>query len=235
MPDPKRTLVRAVRAVYPANRNIVEQRKREARQIWDHPDFIWEQLLRSFSTMGNSRGARLMVRPELHDRVAYGVIAGLSPKRRRTLLRNTLASAPVRMAERKADWLCQNFRRIERDGGPDKVKANLCACKERDEKIAFLLTFDGIGPKYARNILMDAYHREFRDSIAYDLRLMAIANALGLKFKTYEDAEEFFLDVAEGAGLNGWELDRLLYNAKDKILARIGQPARTERPRYCLR
>ena len=128
------------------------------------------------------------------------------------------------MAERKAEWLCANFRRIQRDGGPDKVKAMLCACAGRDGKIAFLLTFDGIGPKYARNILMDAHHREFRDSIAYDERLKKVAEALGLKFARYEDAKFSFLDVARSAGLNGWELDRLLYNATEQILARIADP-----------
>jgi hypothetical protein len=50
-------------------------------------------------------------------------------------------------------------------------KADLCTQPGRDGKIAFLKTFHGIGDKYARNILMDVYHREFRDSIAYDERL----------------------------------------------------------------
>jgi endonuclease III len=171
--------------------------------------------------MGNSRGATLMTDASLHDCITYQAIARLTPKQRRAILRKTLAAAPVRMAERKADWLCKNFRRIQRDGGPDKVKTMLCACSGRDEKITFLRTFHGIGPKYARNILMDAYHREFRDSIAFDDRLKKVANALGLKFSRYEDAERFFLDVAGAAGLSGWELDRLLYNAIEKILPEI--------------
>jgi len=221
MPDPKRVLVRAVRAVYPAHRDRIECLKRDGRRIWRARDFIWEQLLRSFSTMGNSRGARLMREPDLHDRVTYGVVAELSSKRRRAVLRNTLAAAPVRMADKKADWLCSNFRRIRRDGGPGAVKAALCACSGRDGKIAFLRTFEGIGEKYARNILMDAYHREFRHSIAFDERLKKVARALGLKFGTYAEAERFFLDAARSAGLTGWELDRLLYNATDDVLAKI--------------
>ena len=224
MPDPKRTLVRAVRAVYPFHRTTIERLKREGRRIWNGPDFMWEQLLRSFATMGNSRGKRLIEDPSLHDRVSYKAVAGMAPRQRRALLCKTLAAAPVRMAERKADWLCKNFHRIQRDGGPDKVKAMLCACAGRDGKIAFLLTFDGIGPKYARNILMDAHHCEFRDSIAYDERLKKIAKALGLKFARYEEAEIFFLDAARSTGLNGWELDRLLYNATDQILAGIADP-----------
>ena len=234
MPDPKRTLVRAVCAVYPARRADLEKRKRQGRTIWNAPDFIWEQLLRSFSTMGNSLGKLLMEDATLHDRVTYSAVARLTPRERRATLRLTLAAARVRMAERKADWLCSNFQRIERDGGPDNVKAMLCSCSGRAAKIDFLLTFDGIGDKYARNILMDAYHREFRDSIAYDVRLMKIAKELNLKFANYEEAERFFLNVAKAAGLNGWELDRLLYNATDDILARAGQRTRPKHSvRYC--
>jgi hypothetical protein len=93
LPDAQRILVRAVRAVYPAHRSTIERVKREGPRIWKAPDFIWEQLLRSFSTMGNSRGARLMTEPTLHDGVTYDVLAGLSPARRRTVLRKTLARA----------------------------------------------------------------------------------------------------------------------------------------------
>ena len=147
MSDPKRTLVRAVRAVYPAHRSTIERLKRDGRRIWNDPDFMWEQLLRSFATMGNSRGKRLIEEQSLHDCVRYKAVERLAPKQRRAILHKTLAAAPVRMAERKADWLCKNFRRIQRDGGPDEMKAMLCACAGRDRKIAFLLTFDGIGPK----------------------------------------------------------------------------------------
>ena len=78
---------------------------------------------------------------------------------------------------------------------------------------------------------MDAHHREFRDSIAYDERLKKVAKALGLKFGRYEEAEQFFLDVADASGLNGWELDRLLYNGTDDVLDQIKNGARNEAPR----
>src|SRR4051812_33607048 len=96
MSDPKRTLVRAVRAVYPAHRAKIERLKREGRRIWNAPDFIWEQLLRSFSTMGNSRGARPMTDTTLHDCVTYRALVEVTVKQRRTILRKTLVSAPVR-------------------------------------------------------------------------------------------------------------------------------------------
>lgn len=221
MLTPETTLVQAVRTVYPYHRANIERLKRDGRRLWRVSHFIWEQLLRSFSTMGNARGLRLMYEPSLHDRVTYDAIAHLGPKKRGKLLSDTLAAAPVRMAKQKAGWLCANFDRIRRDGGPDKVKADLCACSGRDAKIRFLQTFDGIGDKYSRNIMMDAYHREFRDSIAFDGRLKKIANAQDLHFDSYHYAEQYFLDAAHSAGLNGWELDRLLYHATDEVLGEI--------------
>ena len=48
-------------------------------------------------------------------------------------------------------------------GGPERAKELLLAQPDRDAKIKFLKAFPGIGPKYARNIMMDVYHRQFRD------------------------------------------------------------------------
>ena len=43
----------------------------------------------------------------------------------------------------------------------------------------------GIGDKYARNIMMDVYHEDFRDSIAVDARIKAVSERLGLSFASY--------------------------------------------------
>jgi hypothetical protein len=82
--------------------------------------------------------------------------------------------------------------------------------------------FPGIGPKYARNIMMDVYHDDFRESIALDVRIQAISKALGLSFPSYAAQEQFYLDVAHEAGLNGWELDRLLFNFRQVVMQRLG-------------
>ncbi|HEY3853400.1 MAG TPA: hypothetical protein VGO67_03290 [Verrucomicrobiae bacterium] len=78
-------------------------------------------------------------------------------------------------------------------------------------------SFSGIGDKYARNIMMDVYHPEFRDSIAVDARIKALSNALGVSFDSYADHERFYLSVAHDAGLNGWELDRLIFHFQDEF------------------
>ena len=63
--------------------------------------------------------------------------------------------------------------------------------------------------------MMDGYHEEFRDSIAIDVRINAISEALGLSFKSYSEHEQFYLEAARLANLNGWEMDRLMYNFRD--------------------
>jgi hypothetical protein len=59
---------------------------------------------------------------------------------------------------------------------------------------------------------MDVYHPEFRDSIAIDARIKDISQILGISFQNYAQHEQFYLDAAHEAGLNGWELDRLMFH-----------------------
>jgi hypothetical protein len=115
------------------------------------------------------------------------------------------------MPDLKADYICGCWERIHVLGGPQAARDQLLALPGRDAKIAFLKTFPGIGDKYSRNLLMDVYHEDFRDSIAIDARIKSIANAHGLTFRSYSEHEQFWLEVARLAGLNGWELDRLLF------------------------
>ena len=97
----------------------------------------------------------------------------------------------------------------------------LLARAGRQAKIQFLKQFKGIGDKYARNIMMTSITADFRNSIAVDSRIKSVTTALGLSFSSYDEHEVFYLDVAGRAGLNGWELDRLLFWFKDEVLARL--------------
>ena len=62
---------------------------------------------------------------------------------------------------------------------------------------------------------------EFRDSIALDTRVKGVTKTLGLEFSSYEAHEQFYLEVAGMAGLDGWTVDRLIYNWRDEVLAGI--------------
>jgi hypothetical protein len=131
-------------------------------------------------------------------------------------------AAKIRMPDRKADYILRCFECVKRLGGPEAAKAQLLRQPGRDGKIRFLEAFPGIGPKYARNIMMDVYHEDFRDSIALDVRIKAISEALGLSFASYDEHEAFYIGVAEEAGINGWELDRLLFNFRRDVEFRLG-------------
>src|ERR1700751_2251009 len=81
-----------------------------------------------------------------------------------------------------------------------------CACRIRKLN-GWLRTltgseqFKGIGPKYARNILMIVYHPDFRQSIAVDERIKSVSRELGLSFGSYDEEEQFYVNVAARAGL----------------------------------
>ena len=123
------------------------------------------------------------------------------------------------MPNKKAQYILGCFDIIEGIGGPEEAKDILLRLKGMDAKIRYLNSFPGIGEKYARNIMMDVYHEDFRESIAVDARIKTLSDALGLSFSDFSSHEAFYLKVARRAGLNGWELDRLIYNFRDEFIA----------------
>src|SRR5262249_48818325 len=121
----------------------------------------------------------------------------------------------------KARWLAANFDRIESMGGIEAANRRALDAPGRVAKLAFMLQFDGIGDKYARNIWMDVYDSDFHDAIAVDERVKKVTKALGYSFARYADHEQFYQELAQAAGLKPWELDRLLYHFNDEFLAAI--------------
>lgn len=213
----KTKLLSIVRKLYPEFVRELEEEKRRGATLWEKPDFIWEALLGSMATMGDSRGKRLVEDVDLHQRVVFSALGTLSPARRFRVLENTMRQAEVRWYRKKARWLADNFSRLVADGGPEGAKQTLESCPGREAMMRFLRSFRGIGEKYARNVMMDAFHPCFRESIAFDARLKNVSAALGVQFSDYRQAEEFFLDVAHQAELSGWELDRLIYKGYERI------------------
>jgi len=216
-------LASVIKPIYDKHRQQIQEMK-ASHQHWNSPDFIWEALLLSFSTMGSARGFALFRDEKFHGPVRYAQLLRLSPSERKVVLHRCLKEAGVRWFDQKTTRLIENFERIQRDGGPEAVKRELCSHEGRELKMKFLRTFKGIGEKYARNMMMDVYHEDFRNSIAIDDRLNKAMKAVGLSFngQDYREAEEFFLEVAQIAGLeNGWELDRLIFNHLPEVLEAI--------------
>lgn len=183
-------------------------------------EFIWEALLVSSSTWGNVRGDLVHDR-KLHERVTHAALEKLRPSEREKILRDALREAKVRRYKIKATYLAENFARIEADGGPARVRRNPISCRGTEAKIKFLKTFWGIGDKYARNLMMDVYHPDFRDTIALDVRINKFLTTLQLTFLGYREKESFYVSVAHKAGLNGWQLDRMLFKCTDEVLAAL--------------
>jgi len=200
----------------------LDQLKADAAGL-DRPDFVWHYLLQSFATMGRASGwDGLIGNVENYRLVTYEALVRLTPEAREEQVRRACRIAGIRMPDKKADYILRCFVYVAKLGGPEAAKAELLSLPGRDAKIRFLETFPGIGPKYARNIMMDVHHADFRDSIAIDVRIRAISTALGLSFPTYEEHEQFYVDVARRAGLSGWELDRLLFHFRGDVEERLG-------------
>jgi endonuclease III len=142
-------------------------------------------------------------------------------KRRQHVVEETCKDAKVRMPSKKAEFIIGCFQWIKDRGGCEAVKRELNSQIGREGKIKYLMQLPGIGPKYSRNIMMDVYHEDFRNSIAIDTRIQTISKLLGIKFSNYLDHENFYLAVAKQVGINGWELDRLMFNYYQEFIAGI--------------
>jgi hypothetical protein len=182
------------------------------------PDFLWHYLLQSFSTMGKSSGWHGLIGNQAnYKQVTYQAVSALPPPDRLSSLLAVCRAAKVRMPAKKAGYIQGCYVAVRDMGGPVAAKAKLLSQPGREGKIKFLKALPGIGDKYARNIMMDVYHEDFRNSIAVDARIKALSEALGLSFPSYQSHERFYLGVAATAGINGWELDRLMYNFRHEI------------------
>ena len=218
----RRRLVEVAKSLSKENRDWLEESKAGQAQL-ERPDFIWHFLLQSFATMGNVMGWELIGNRANYEKVTFDALSQLAPQDRLSTPEQTLRDAKVRWPAKKAKWLDRNYKRIEKMGGLVAAKAALFGRPGREEKIKFLMSFTGIGPKYARNLMMDAYHPDFRDSIAIDTRIAGLSKELDLSFDSYEEHEKFYLDIAHAAGVSGWELDRLFFNFRDEIIRRLRQ------------
>ena len=210
-------LIIAATTLARSKRNALNRMKGSVSQL-ERPDFLWHYLLQSFATMGRAAGWHgLIGNKRNYNALRYDVLAGLSATARKQQVTMVCRAAGIRMPDKKATFIQGCFDAVRDMGGPEAAKQQLLSRKGRDAKIRFLKALPGIGDKYARNIMMDVYHEDFRNCIAVDARIKSISELLGLSFVGYEDHEAYYLDVARTVGLNGWELDRLMFNFLDEF------------------
>lgn len=221
-----RTRLRKVlRELADENRDHLEDLKRAEIKHLERDDWLWHALLQAASSWGNSRGWEGLIKtPENYQRVTWSALEPLSQVEREQVIDETLRDAKVRMPSKKAGMLARNFTAIKELGGPVAAKEKLFAAEGKRGKIRFLRGFEGIGPKYARNTMMDLYHEEFRESIAVDARIKSVSIALGVEFPNYQEHEGFYCAVAREANLEAWEVDRVMYWFTEEVLRRLERP-----------
>ncbi len=219
MKNKKKILADVATLVMGWHRGRIEHLKLRASSL-EREDFVWHYLLQSFATMGRSSGwLGLIGTPENYNELRYERLQQIKTHLGRlNHVKRICHQAKVRMPDMKASYICGCFDKIEKAGGYSQVKAELLALPERNDMIAYLQEFPGIGDKYARNMMMDVYHPYFRDSIAVDVRIKKILAELKISLSNYDEQEKFLLDVVKLAGMNGWELDRLMYSYLDEFL-----------------
>ena len=195
----------------------------EAKRGWEdltHPEWLWRLL--SMSTYGRASGyskmhARL-------DELSFDKLTRMTEQKRRDKFRTVIKEVNPRYSERKVETLERALQRIQEMGGPIAAKEKALMCAGGIEKVRFLRKFYGLGPKYARNIWMDAADPDVANAAALDSRLMGVLVAVTSDVpKTYEKQEAWYQQLAADLGVNTWTLDRLVFRTKDEILAHLDQ------------
>jgi len=200
---------------YPEVKAFLRSSKQKGRERLRRDDFVWHEILLSFATWGSSRGAAKLN----FDALTYGSLSRLQSSKRRTLVAQQFKTAGLRYATKKTDYLLYNFGLVREKGGLDAANgAVLSEGLDCDARIEALREYKGIGEKYAYNIMMDAYHPQFHDAIAVDVRIRNISKELGLAASKYNDYVTFYRKAASDIGIDPWDLDRVLYKFQKPIL-----------------
>lgn len=137
------------------------------------------------------------------------------------------------LAKRFEKWLNgrKNFRFSKKSGknfanffesfDPVKEIELYKSCNSKKELKKFWMRFEGVGPQYSKNLCMDEQNIHFVNSIKIDSRLNSLLK--GTQAEKYSDSEKelLFLNVSKSIGLTGWDVDRICFNFRDKIIHAI--------------
>lgn len=209
----RKDLIKLLKNIPSYMENRLNSLKEEGNKLKLREDLLWYLLLRSMSTMGNSIGFEGLINNiNNFQQVSFESLLVLNNSQRLDRIKKVLKIANVYDFDKKSIWLNKNFQLIKDLGGLKESNSKALSLNSRESKINFMLQFSGIGDKYARNIWMDLYDKDFYDSIAVDYRIKKITDILGYSFDNYQSHEKFYLEIAKESGLTGWDLDRLLYN-----------------------
>lgn len=199
----------------------IEKIKNKTKQRRERSDTLWFELILSMSTWQGSGGSDLATEEEYYSQVTYDNLLQMDEDERIPHLEEVLLEAGVNMYQKKSRYISSHVERIESMGGLEAAQEEFESKNGKEAKMEFLKQFKGIGDKYARNIGMDLFHPDFRDTIALDTRIGNVTDELDIEFESYEEEEEFYVSVADRLGITPWELDRLLYRYTDEVVEDI--------------
>lgn len=208
------TIVKLLRDVVREKRDVLEATKRASVQFGQHDDWPWIGIVLSAATRGGSARWERRVAPRYDSELSWKALQGLSSDDRRQRLLTV-----GRFKNRAADWLEQAYEQFTREGGPAGVRTKLKRMTA-EEVITFWMSFKDVKEKYARNVMMDIYHPDFRQCyFAIDSRILKLLPLLGYAGRrSYGEQEMFLRDLATEVGVESWELDRTLYQAQKQLL-----------------
>jgi hypothetical protein len=210
-------VIKAVQAAAWEHAGALECSKAAAVEHGGHPDWPWNGIVLSAATLGGSWRWDKRVKPIYDAELSWAVLGGLSMEQRQERFNKVGRYWP-----RTSAFLERMYGRLLQEGGPGVTRSKL-AVMTGSETITFWSAFDGVGPKYARNIMMDVYHPNFRRTyFAIDSRIQKLLPVLGYCGPMRYDAMETFLtELAADIGIDGWDLDRLLYQRHDDLISSI--------------
>ena len=202
-------------------RERIDEQKKVAKERRERADTLWFELILSMATLGKSQGSVLATDDDYYSKVRYHQLPDMEEAERTDRLEEVLLDAGVRFPNKKARYISTHVDRIEEMGGLESAQEEFEYMDGEEKKMQFLKGFKGIGDKYSRNIGMDLYHPDFRNTVAVDTRIGNVTAELEIDFNSYEREEEFYVSVAEQLSMTPWELDRTLYRYTDEVINEI--------------
>lgn len=214
----RRDLIAALSEAVAGHREVLDRTKEVAADWGAHPDWPWNGLVLSAATRGGSARWERDVAQRYETELSWTIL-DVTPDDDRRRRFETVG----RFWRRTASWLEFVFQHIHHAGGPAAIREVLAPLTAEDV-IAFWTALPEVGEKYARNIMMDTYDPRFRDGrFAIDSRIKSLLPILGYDGSNRYDSQEAFLDtLARELGVEGWELDRFLYQGHQQILTAFG-------------
>ena len=217
--DEHAALVRAAAEVYGRHKQDLERIREENKRAIERPHYLWAKIVEAFANWGGPEGWDLLVQDaENLSRLAYPALAQLSLERRHHEIHATLKKAGVKWPNKKARYLERCVQQIEALGGPEEAKRLFFDQEGPREQERFLRALPGIGPSYAKALVMDAQPELFRQTITVDKRIKRISTRLALRFADHAAEERFYRAVATEVSITPQELETVLLHYLDEIL-----------------